>query len=54
VSHEATLKGRGAMHTQEYRYKEDPETSGSILVQKALNRDQDAFEALGEASPDRQ
>ena len=34
------------MHTQEYRYKEDPETSDSILVQQALNRDQDAFEAL--------
>jgi hypothetical protein len=30
------------MHTQEYRYKEDPETSGSILVQQVLN----AFEAL--------
>jgi hypothetical protein len=34
------------MHTQEYRYKEDPETSGSILVQQALNEDQDTFEAL--------
>jgi len=34
------------MQTQEYRYKEDPETSDSILVQQALSGDQDAFEAL--------
>ena len=34
------------MQTQEDRYREDPETADSVLVQQALSGDQEAFEAL--------
>ncbi len=34
------------MQTQEDRYRDDPETADSVLVQQALSGDQDAFEAL--------
>jgi RNA polymerase sigma-70 factor (ECF subfamily) len=34
------------MHTQEYGYKEDPETSDNVLFHQALTGDQEAFEAL--------
>ncbi len=34
------------MQTQEDRYREDPETADSVLVQRALSGDQEAFEAL--------
>ena len=33
------------MQTQEDRYREDPETADSVLVQQALSGDQEAFEA---------
>jgi RNA polymerase sigma factor (sigma-70 family) len=46
VSYIAKLKGIEAMQTQEYRYREDPETADSLLVQQALSGDQEAFEAL--------
>jgi RNA polymerase sigma factor (sigma-70 family) len=42
----AKLKRIGAMHTQEDRYRENPETVDSALVQQALNGDQEAFESL--------
>ena len=34
------------MQTQEDRYRENTETADSVLVQQALNGDQEAFEAL--------
>ena len=34
------------MQTQEDRCREDPETTDSVLVQRALSGDQEAFEAL--------
>ena len=34
------------MQTQDDRYKEDPETADSLLVQQSLGGNQDAFEAL--------
>ena len=34
------------MHKQEDRYREEPETADSVLVQQALSGDQEAFEAL--------
>ncbi len=34
------------MQTQEDRYRENPETADSVLVQQALGGDQEAFEAL--------
>ena len=34
------------MQTQEDRYREDPETADSVLVQQALDGDQEAFEVL--------
>jgi RNA polymerase sigma factor (sigma-70 family) len=34
------------MQTQEDRYREDPETADRVLVQQALNGNQDAFEVL--------
>jgi RNA polymerase sigma factor (sigma-70 family) len=34
------------MQTQKERHREDPETADSVLVQQALNGDQDAFEVL--------
>jgi RNA polymerase sigma factor (sigma-70 family) len=36
----------GAMQIQEDRYRKDPETDDSVLVQQALNGDQEAFESL--------
>jgi RNA polymerase sigma-70 factor, ECF subfamily len=42
----AKLKGIGAMHTQEDRYRENTETADSVLVQQALGGNQEAFEAL--------
>ena len=34
------------MQTLEDRYRAEPETADSVLVQQALNGDQEAFEAL--------
>jgi RNA polymerase sigma-70 factor, ECF subfamily len=39
-------KGLDAMHTQEDRYRDDPVTADSVLVQQARSGDQEAFEAL--------
>jgi RNA polymerase sigma-70 factor, ECF subfamily len=46
VNYIAKPKGVGAMHKQEDMYRENPETADNVLVQQALEGDQDAFEML--------